>query len=225
MARSPCLSLTAATTRTGTRTRSRSSRGLSLLGLGLCWLLALISLLHRTHAQVSLASTPQFPSPPTNFTIADDQQALVDLFASTGGRASNTTTGWRRSTRWLTFNHTHPSRGVCLWFGVQCGPPACLLPANASWTPPPCRVTEIALIVNNLVGTLPASLGRLDALETLNLFRNQLRYAGHMNRSSAAKPLRMCQSPRLFAGHKKLFKFKSVAEYFHNVCWPANACG
>ena len=158
-------------------------------------------------------------------TIADDQQALVDLFASTGGRASNTTTGWRRSTRWLTFNHTHPSRGVCLWFGVQCGPSDCLLPANASWTPPPCRVTEIALIVNNLVGTLPASLGRLDALETLNLFRNQLRYAGHMNRSSAAKPLRMCQSPRLFAGHKKLFKFKSVAEYFHNVCWPANACG
>jgi hypothetical protein len=164
-----------------TAARTIGSRGLSLLGLCLCWLLALLPHVHRARAQASLASTP--PSQPAaNMTIADDQQALVDLFASTGGRASNASTGWRRSTRWLTFNDTHPPRGVCLWFGVQCGPSNCLLPANATWTPPPCRVTSLVLIINNLVGTLPASLGRLDALETLNLFRNQLRCAGQTSR-------------------------------------------
>jgi hypothetical protein len=128
--------------------------GLFKLSFHVCWLLAIISRGPHAHAQ----------------SIADDQQALVDLFASTGGRASNASTGWRRSTRWLTFNHTHPSQGVCLWWGVQCGPSACLLPANASWTPPPCRVTALNLRNNNLVGTLAAAtIARLDALQVVDI--------------------------------------------------------
>jgi hypothetical protein len=128
--------------------------GLFTLSLHVCWLLAIFSGCLHAHAQ----------------SIADDQQALVDLFASTGGRASNTTTGWRRTTRWLTFNNTHPSQGVCLWFGVQCGPSDCLLPANASWTPPPCRVTALNLRNNNLVGTLATAIfARLNALQVIDI--------------------------------------------------------
>jgi hypothetical protein len=128
--------------------------GLFKLSFHIYWMLAIISSCLHAHAQ----------------SIADDQQALVDLFSSTGGRPSNASTGWRRSTRWLTFNHTHPSRGVCLWWGVQCGPPACLLPANASWTPPPCRVTALNLRNNNLVGTLATAIfARLDALQVIDI--------------------------------------------------------
>ena len=140
--------------------------GLCLSSLAMCWLFALVLHCPRARAQ-SLPSA-------ANTSIADDQQALVDLFVSTGGRASNATAGWRKSTRWLTLNATHPQLSVCSWHGVQCGPPDCLRPANATWAPPSCRVVSLTLSLNNLVGTLAPSFDCLDALQHLDLYRNQI---------------------------------------------------
>lgn len=94
--------------------------------------------------------------------LSDDEQALVDLFASTGGSST-----WKNSKLWLSRNNSSPSAGVCSWFGVKCGPALCS--TNSS-----CRVVSLALSRNNLVGILPSNIGRLTALETLDLSLNRL---------------------------------------------------
>ncbi|NNE71531.1 MAG: T9SS type A sorting domain-containing protein [Rhodothermales bacterium] len=79
-------------------------------------------------------------------TNATDQAALEALYNATNGAA------WTDNTGWLTGD-------AATWFGV---------------TVQNSRVTEINLNGNNLVGTLPASLGDLTALEVLNLGTNTI---------------------------------------------------
>jgi Leucine-rich repeat (LRR) protein len=92
--------------------------------------------------------------------LADDQRALADLFASTGGPL------WKTKTNWLSAAHN-----ACSWFGVQCGPANCSSLVNASI---PCRVVSLALTRNNLTGVLPASIWHMDALRKLGLSKNSL---------------------------------------------------
>jgi len=81
---------------------------------------------------------------------AAERQALVDLYAATlGGR-------WERNTNWV-----QPAGTECSWYGVTC---------DADGT----TVVGLVLDENNLVGSLPASLGSLTALRELSLRYNHL---------------------------------------------------
>lgn len=76
-----------------------------------------------------------------------DYAPLADLYNATNG------SGWKRADKWLTDNKP------CGWYGVTCT-------GN--------RVGEIKLENNNLVGTIPATLGNLTSLWQLSLTSNQL---------------------------------------------------
>ena len=76
-----------------------------------------------------------------------DYAPLADLYNATNG------SGWKNSDKWLTDNNP------CGWYGVTCT-------GN--------RVGEIKLENNNLVGTIPATLGNLTSLWQLSLSFNQL---------------------------------------------------
>ena len=75
-----------------------------------------------------------------------DSLALVDLYDSTDG------SHWFRHENWK-------SGPVATWVGI---------------TVKNTRVTEIVLQDNNLMGSIPSSIGNLTNLEYLNLFRNKL---------------------------------------------------
>ena len=77
-----------------------------------------------------------------------DSLALVDLYDSTGGP------NWTKHTNWLT---TAP---VSSWYGI-------IEDSNK-------RVVNINLYNNNLIGSLPLSLGRIASLDSLELTKNQL---------------------------------------------------
>ncbi len=78
-----------------------------------------------------------------------DSMALVDLYNSTNGP------GWKVKTNWLT------SKPITSWYGV-----------TITYTGT--SVYELYLGDNNLVGTLPASLGNLRELYVLGLSNNKL---------------------------------------------------
>lgn len=78
-----------------------------------------------------------------------ERSALIDLYDSTGGP------GWANSAGW-----NGPPGSECTWYGVLCD-------AEGS-------VQELNLAVNQLAGTLPASLGQLTHLTNLLLLGNQL---------------------------------------------------
>ena len=79
-----------------------------------------------------------------------ERQALIDLYTSTDGA------NWTNNTNWLGASGTENT-----WFGVT---------TDAGNT----AVLQLQLISNNLVGTLPASLGNLSNLTDLSLHSNQL---------------------------------------------------
>ena len=79
--------------------------------------------------------------------LAVEKNALIALYNSTDGP------NWTDSTNWNT------SAPVNDWFGVT-------VEGN--------QVVNITLTSNNLVGTLPAELGDLSGLQTLNLYDNQI---------------------------------------------------
>ena len=70
---------------------------------------------------------------------------LSVLYFSTAGES------WTNNSEWLESNRT------CDWYGVSC----------TMWNQD--KATHLALYENNLVGTLPLELGRLDTLGLLNL--------------------------------------------------------
>ncbi len=76
--------------------------------------------------------------------------ALEDLYHSTGGA------GWTSRGNWLNGDPC-----LNLWDGVSC---------DSTKT----HITALTLTNNNLVGSLPASLSDLTALQSLNLYANQL---------------------------------------------------
>ena len=79
----------------------------------------------------------------------DERAALMDLFASAGGKA------WRNSLGWGS-GEPH-----CKWFGVACH--------NATG-----RVSTLTLYDNLLEGTIPASLNALDEVTYFALSTNKL---------------------------------------------------
>jgi len=76
-----------------------------------------------------------------------ERDALIALYNATGGA------NWNNSTNWNT------NFSVCDWSGVTV--------VNGN-------VTELSLINNNLIGTIPSELGNLPSLTSLNLRSNQL---------------------------------------------------
>lgn len=74
-------------------------------------------------------------------------QALVDFYDSTNGATWTTKTGWKQTTT------------PCTWFRVTCSGG---------------HVTQLTPYSNNLVGTIPASIGNLVNLTSLQLYGNQL---------------------------------------------------
>lgn len=74
---------------------------------------------------------------------AGDRAALFDLFNSTGGPA------WKNAANWTS------GASFCWWFAVKC---AC---DGVS-----CRVTNLNLLANRMVGTLPPSIGNLQSMQT-----------------------------------------------------------
>ncbi|MCF0058298.1 T9SS type A sorting domain-containing protein [Dyadobacter sp. CY356] len=82
-------------------------------------------------------------------TLEDDRLALLSLYNSTNGA------GWINKTGWNPGGPTGDS--PCGWFGVTCKDN---------------RVTELNLENNSLTGSLPADIGNLSALVSLNLKGN-----------------------------------------------------
>ena len=80
---------------------------------------------------------------------ASERAVLQALYTSTNGA------GWTTNTNWNGVPGTE-----CTWFGVTCVGDA--------------NVTQINLIGNNLIGTLPPTLNQLTALEQIYLDDNQL---------------------------------------------------
>ena len=83
---------------------------------------------------------------PDPASVPSDRDVLVALYDSTGGDA------WRNAAGWLT------SAPLDEWHGVTTGSDG--------------RITELILIYNNLVGTLPREVGYLTELRTLDLSSN-----------------------------------------------------
>lgn len=92
-------------------------------------------------------------------TLEDDRLALVAVYNSTEGAT------WANSSGWAVPGNAGDN--PCGWFGVTC---------NSGGT----RVVGLNLSNNNMLGTLPAEIGNLTALETLNL--------NHFGSGDAIKP-------------------------------------
>jgi len=83
-----------------------------------------------------------------------EHQVLVELFASTGGE------------RWTNHEGWGTSMPVCDWYGVVCD----FIDGDANRP----FVAGLSLALNNLEGSLPASLARLPRLASLNVAGNRL---------------------------------------------------
>ena len=84
-------------------------------------------------------------------TLENDRLALVALYNSTNGNA------WINKTGWTVPGS--PGDNPCGWFGITCSGG---------------RVTSTYLPTNNLMGTIPASIVNLDALQFMNFANNYL---------------------------------------------------
>ena len=104
--------------------------------------------------EITITLTPTDGTPTLTYTVTIfragvDQETLVALYNSAGGAS------WTDKTNWLSA--TEPLDD---WFGVE---------ADASG-----NVTKLELPGNNLSGSLPATLGSLTSLTTLDLSDNRL---------------------------------------------------
>ena len=103
---------------------------------------------------ITIAITPLNGTPTHTYTVTilraeGDRAALMALYNSAGGASWTDKTNWGSTTEPLN-----------TWFGVEAD-------SNGN-------VTELALSSNNLSGPLPAALGSLTSLTTLDLSDNQL---------------------------------------------------
>jgi hypothetical protein len=83
-----------------------------------------------------------------------ERQALLELFAATGGERWSNRDGWGTE------------QSLCGWYGVRCD-----FPGGDANRP---VVAGLSLSSNNLVGTLPASLAELRHLRSLSVSGNHL---------------------------------------------------
>jgi len=101
-------------------------------------------------AALALATLLAVALPAAAAIPAAERQALIDLYNATGGAS------WADNTGWLGAAGTE-----CSWHGVLC---------DVGET----TVTQVSLFHNNLVGTIPASIGDLTGLQFLDFETNQL---------------------------------------------------
>lgn len=103
----------------------------------------------RPYACAQVAPSPPPPSPtrPPAAAVASGEHALRALYESAGG------TLWRTNRNWMTGDPCEDQ-----WHGVSCDPSIGGL-----------VVTDVVLSQNQLRGTLPAQLGELTRLRTLEL--------------------------------------------------------
>ena len=102
-------------------------------------------------AQVFPTATPPptaTPTPTCGEQLASQRNALVALYEATGGD------NWTTRTNWLS------AQPVGAWFGVT------------TWGG--CAVTHLRLSNNNLIGSIPSALGKLNKLVEMNLSWNKL---------------------------------------------------
>jgi hypothetical protein len=83
-----------------------------------------------------------------------ERQILIEFFAATGGDRWTNRDGWGTSTP------------VCNWYGVFCD----FVDGDANRP----FLAGLSLALNNLVGEVPASLGDLTSLQSLDVTRNRL---------------------------------------------------
>lgn len=83
--------------------------------------------------------------------LETDRLALIDLYNSTAG------SGWTNKTNWQVPGNVGDS--PCGWYGVSCSSG---------------RVSQVYLVDNNLTGSIPATVGSLSNLRTLNLINNKI---------------------------------------------------
>ncbi|MCL4805140.1 MAG: hypothetical protein KJ046_12640, partial [Anaerolineae bacterium] len=105
---------------------------------------------------VHAASPPPFTACAAQEWLAMDEcEALVALYEQTNGPE------WSNHSGWLAL------RNPCRWYGVECA-------RRSQPDGPAYEVTGLWLGGNGLEGPLPAELGDLAALRTLNLYDNRL---------------------------------------------------
>ncbi len=103
---------------------------------------------------LSLAQTSQNAVPNASGGVAGpEREALVSLYQATDG------SHWHRNEKWLG-----PEGTECHWQGVLCDPSS-----EGSMV-----VVSLDLGDNNLVGSVPQTLGQLKHLERLAIYRNHL---------------------------------------------------
>lgn len=119
--------------------------------LGLLWMAATLTPI--------MGHTAMASDTPTDFTCAsvttipaEECQALVDFYVSTGGPQ------WTNNSGWLQYQWQQYSN-PCEWNGIYCGND---------------HVEMILLYSNNLNGPLPIAIGDLTKLEVLVLYDNEL---------------------------------------------------
>lgn len=78
------------------------------------------------------------------------RDVLMQLYDATGGASWNNNDGWGSQDNY------------CTWYGVSC-------PLHTTQD-----VTEVMLSKNNLVGTIPATIGMINTLKNLDLSNNKL---------------------------------------------------
>ena len=91
---------------------------------------------------------------PSGNVSAVERQTLIEFFAATGG------------TRWTNHDGWGTSTPVCNWFGVICN--------FIDGDPNRPFVAHLSLALNNLEGEIPASLGNLTRLQSLDVMSNRL---------------------------------------------------
>lgn len=105
-------------------------------------------------------------------------KALVELYTATNGD------GWTKRDNWLD------TISPCEWYGVECA-------SNGS---DGLTVVHLSLYENNLVGTLPMSLGDLGNLQTLLLAKNQISGEIPMSLGSLTKLKQLSLAKNKFEG-------------------------
>jgi Leucine-rich repeat (LRR) protein len=101
------------------------------------------------HMQIFIACLMLFNSISFADTSVKEKNALEAVYNSTNGP------GWRSSANWLTGDPCTND-----WYGVTCDQDS--------------HVTQLELIDNNLVATIPAEIGDLEYLEVLDFWGNEL---------------------------------------------------
>lgn len=122
----------------------------ALICLGALLWLPQTSAVHAQSGPTQEAVSAADPCQQVTGATSEECRSLVALYAATHGAA------WKNNNRWLDFSQPD---APCSWFGVSC--------SNG-------HVISLQLSANRLEGNVPALIGALTALQTMNLANNAL---------------------------------------------------